>query len=84
MMASSSSPSTLKLHHGFGRGRHSPDFTPEMRDRQARGKDPTKVEELDEEEEEEEIAEPKEPSDDDDEEEEEEVKDNERLKIGGE
>ncbi|KAJ4328283.1 hypothetical protein N0V84_001323 [Fusarium piperis] len=42
----SSSPSTLKLHHGFNRGRHSPDFTPEMRDRQARGKDPEKEEEV--------------------------------------
>jgi hypothetical protein len=31
--------------HGLNRGRHSPEWTPEMRDRQARGKDPTKEEE---------------------------------------
>lgn len=32
--------------HGLNRGRHSPEWTPEMRDRQARGKDPSKEEEL--------------------------------------
>ncbi|KAL2675003.1 hypothetical protein Neosp_011183 [[Neocosmospora] mangrovei] len=31
--------------HGLNRGRHSPEWTPEMRDRQARGKDPNKEEE---------------------------------------
>lgn len=31
--------------HGLNRGRHSPEWTAEMRDRQARGKDPTKEEE---------------------------------------
>ncbi|KAI8719160.1 hypothetical protein NCS52_00696400 [Fusarium sp. LHS14.1] len=31
--------------HGLNRGRHSPEWTPEMRDQQARGKDPNKEEE---------------------------------------
>ncbi|UPK98547.1 hypothetical protein LCI18_009482 [Fusarium solani-melongenae] len=32
--------------HGHNRGRDSPDWTAEMRDKQARGKDPSKEEEL--------------------------------------